>query len=293
MHSDLVEIGWTEAQWNRITTTVIEEAQKARVAAQGLPLSGPEDPTTVAVPPFTLFRQRNRIPPFPPNRRLAVNSDPDLPLTTIAINVQLRTHEIADPDLTAALGMFRRAANQIARVEDALVFNGRILPNLPPFGVGPAITSVCTVSGDGFNPGLFWRPVRFQLRLPPPPRGIQLVPVIQRAVGVLEGSGHQGPFACFLSSELFADAYNPTGNLVLPRDRFLPFLQGPLLRSSAIIAGLGAVVALSGNPVEIVVGSDISVRFLQATPEPRYVFRVSERIALRIKESSAIVVLRR
>ena len=43
--------------------------------------------------------------------------------------------------------------------------------------------------------------------------------------------------------------------------------------------------------MEIVVGSDISVRFIQLTPEPRYLFRVSERVALRVKEWSAVAVL--
>jgi uncharacterized linocin/CFP29 family protein len=77
--------------------------------------------------------------------------------------------------------------------------------------------------------------------------------------------------------------------MVLPRDRILPFLSGPLLRSSAFATNHGAVVALNGNPIELVVASDISVRYLQTTLEPRYVFRVSERVALRVKEADAIV----
>jgi hypothetical protein len=88
----------------------------------------------------------------------------------------------------------------------------------------------------------------------------------------------------------------------MPRDRLLPFLQGPLVRSSAIYdftapflfpfpIAFGVVVALSANPVELVVASDIQVRFLQATEEPRYIFRVSERVALRIKENTAIATL--
>jgi predicted GIY-YIG superfamily endonuclease len=31
MHSDLVELGWTEEHFNRIDAVVTEEAQKARV----------------------------------------------------------------------------------------------------------------------------------------------------------------------------------------------------------------------------------------------------------------------
>jgi hypothetical protein len=66
-----------------------------------------------------------------------------------------------------------------------------------------------------------------------------------------------------------------------------------LLRSSAIGANLGAVMALGGAPIEIVVASDLDVRFLQTTLEPRYVFRVSERVALRLSDPNAIAVLRK
>src|SRR5688572_12184235 len=112
MHNDLLELGWTEEQWNRICSTVSEEAQKARVAAQLLPVVGPEDPTLVAVPPYTLTnpatpgqQQFPKTPPVAPQpaQRLSVDSDPTLNLTTIAINVELRAHEVADPELKAAL----------------------------------------------------------------------------------------------------------------------------------------------------------------------------------------------
>ena len=52
------------------------------------------------------------------------------------------------------------------------------------------------------------------------------------------------------------------------------------------------VVALGGAPVELVVATDMSLQFLQVTNEPRFLFRVREKIALRIKEADAIVTLR-
>ncbi len=79
--------------------------------------------------------------------------------------------------------------------------------------------------------------------------------------------------------------------MILPRDRVVPFLNGPLLRSSTLPADHGAVVALGGSPMEMVVSSELHVRFLQITPEPRFIFRVSERIALRVTDWSAVVVL--
>ena len=302
MHSDLVELGWTEDQWNRIAGVVNEEAQKGRVAAQMLPVTGPADPTTVAIPNFTLSTAPN--PPGVPAGRLEVDSDPTLHLTTISVNVSLHAREAADPELAAALVMFRRAANYVARIEDALVFGGRGSRQLPPF-IG-AIPPVFEVKGSGVTDGLMasytgrgwlrqFTSVSVQLPRPAAPAardvGTQLVNAIIDATIKLDGAGHLGPYACVLAPDLFAAICTPTGSLVLPRDRVLPFLQGPLLRSSLIRQGYGVVVALSGSPVELFVGSDINVRFLQTTLEPRYVFRVAEKVALRIKEDSAIAVL--
>jgi uncharacterized linocin/CFP29 family protein len=305
MDPALENLGWTEDQWNQIVSTVTDEAQRARVAAQLLPVSGPESPDTVAVPNFTLESSQSDPYVFPPNafgrsQRLSVDSDPVLFLTTIAINIQLRTTEMADPELKAALVMFRRAANHIARIEDALVFNGRP-PNAPPvFGL-KGIPKVFSISGGGSAgvPGIF-RPlgtsrkyVNIVRTLAGTARGQPIVNAVVDAIDQLEQSAQLGPYACVLGHELFEDVCDPTANLVLPRDRILPFLQGPLLRSSAVPTNWGAVVALSGNPVEIVVASDIAVNFLQVTPEPRFVFRVSERVAVRIKDGDAIALLRK
>ena len=79
---------------------------------------------------------------------------------------------------------------------------------------------------------------------------------------------------------------------MLPQDRIIPFLGGgSLLRSSTLPANSGVVVALGGAPVELVVATDVSLNFLQVTTDPMFVFRVFEKIVLRIKEPDAIVSL--
>jgi uncharacterized linocin/CFP29 family protein len=286
MHSDLVEVGWSEEQWNLIVTAVTEEAQRARVAAQALPVTGPESPTVVSVPKYRLSTDENNPAP-PPKSRLAVDSEPDLHLTRISVNVYLRTHEAADLELKAALVMFRRAANLIARVEDALVFNGRDDKGAVPYGV--LTPEVIEIGGHGTVEGLF--DVRSAPVKVAGGKGPELVNKIVETITKLEERGQLGPYACILGNDLFAEINNPTDNLVLPRDRVLPFLGGPLLRSSAIRPNLGTVVALSGAPIELVVATDIGVRYLQTSLEPRFVFRVSERVALRIKDEAAVGIL--
>jgi len=51
------------------------------------------------------------------------------------------------------------------------------------------------------------------------------------------------------------------------------------------------LIALGGEPIDLVVGTDISVNFLQVTEDPLFVFRVYEKIVLRIKQPTAILPL--
>ncbi len=88
MNSDLVELGWTDDLWNRICSVVTEEAQKARVGAQVLPVVGPEDASTLAVPHFRTSAEKYGLGA---PERLVVNSDPELYITRIAVNVYLRS----------------------------------------------------------------------------------------------------------------------------------------------------------------------------------------------------------
>lgn len=305
MDPALSNLGWTEDQWNRICSVVSEEAQRARVCAQALPIVGLDDPSAIAIPSFRLTTEPEPYP-FPPPppppapappviERLRVDSDPNLFITTISVNVPLRSHEINDPQLSAALGMFRRAANNIARIEDTLFFEGRTGPTLG--GPGITIPNVYSLSGSGNTEGLFSPALgAIPIPAPPPPpsppvTGDDVFDQIVAAIGLLEKEGQTGPFACLLSGKLFNLICTPVVGLVLPRDRILPFLQGPLLRSGQIANDMGCVIALGGTPTEIVVASDINVRYIQTTAEPRYVFRVSERVAIRIKEPKSIALL--
>jgi uncharacterized linocin/CFP29 family protein len=307
MDPALEQIGWTEEQWNRISTTVTDEAQRARVAAQILPVVGPEDPTVVAIPAYTISYKERQPAAGPPAEHMEVSSDPTLYLTTISVLVEVRLREAADPALSAALTMFRRAANVIARAEDALAFNGRttgpegaiknatVLPPIYAVNHIPAVVPEVT--------GLLAAASTIVPIVPmlPTAGGTQVANAIFQAIGRLDAAGFSGPYGCALDQGAFDAVCTPLPTLVLPRDRILPFLQGgALVRASTIPSrrGLppvvrGAIVALSGSLVELVVATDINVTYLQTTAaiEPRIVFRVSERIALRIKDPGAIAVI--
>jgi hypothetical protein len=95
-----------------------------------------------------------------------------------------------------------------------------------------------------------------------------------------------------LGHELFQAAHDPSTYLVLPRDRFVPFLGGgPLLRSSTLPPDEGLVVSTVDAPIDLVIATDVHVSYLQRTLEPRYALRVSERFTLRVKQPQAIAHL--
>jgi uncharacterized linocin/CFP29 family protein len=299
------QVPWTDEQWARVNTVVQEEAARARVAARFLPLIGP-------LPPDTDFVRRETVlTDSGPPASLRIEDRTTIQLATLQVEVQLRGRQMADPELTSALELFRRAANGIARLEDAVVFNGlvRILIPLPfpgfipipipgPVGVprgGPGPANIWQISAQEPNDGLrdAGRPYPVTIELDGVHDGQSLVSAVSRSIGELEGRGHFGPFALVLDQLLFLVAETPDRHsLVLPQDRIIPFLGGgPMLRCSALDVGSGVVVALGGAPVELVVGKDMSVQFLQITTEPDFVFRVYERIVLRVKEPGAISAL--
>jgi uncharacterized linocin/CFP29 family protein len=303
MDQDSAHLGWSDDQWARANKTIQEEAQKARIAAQFLPTSMVADTTAVAVPDRTLGA--NFLAAQAPNPRLEVNHSPFTFLTSIAVNLALTSQEARDPEQAGALIQLRRAANIIARVEDALIFNGQTGAGIAPPGV-PGVPLVYDVGGGGNQPGLavpgappVYRPrqdiqIRVGIAGAPPIAGNDLATQIIAAIGMLEAAGHNRPFACVLSQDLFTDLHVPSPALVMPRDRVVPVLEGgPLLRSSTLPVGQGVVVALGGSPIEIVVSQELHVRYLQTTTETRHIIRISERVALRVVEWNAIVVVHR
>lgn len=292
MTQNAPQVPWTDDQWARVNQVIQEEARRARVAATFLPLYGP-------LPADTDFVPRDVIsygsPDAPRPRRMAIDDRTTMQLPTLQVKVFLRGAQLADPDMTSALQLFRRAANVLARLEDVVVFRGQ-----PPDKTsGDVLPAIWEVTGAEKSPGLLADakdPLVHQVPKPSQNHdlGDSMVTEVSSYIGKLENKGHFGPFAVVLGQALFTAVQTPNaGSLVLPQDRIIPFLGGgPLLRSSALPEKSGVVVALGGAPVELVVATDMSIGFLQVTTDPWYVFRVYEKVLLRIKEPDAIISFR-
>ena len=122
------------------------------------------------------------------------------------------------PRFTHALLVFRRAANLLARAEDAIVFNG--LPNADPSRAELdqiRVSTLCRVTGGELAPGLVAAGQTELAKPVPPPYGENLVTAVAAAISDLELYGHLGPFACIMGMQAFVAAQTPNdGSLVLP-----------------------------------------------------------------------------
>jgi uncharacterized linocin/CFP29 family protein len=217
-------------------------------------------------------------------------------LPTLQVKVYVRGAQMADPEMTSAVALFRRAANVLARLEDAVVFNGQAGPGQGPASAGADLPPVWEILGGQKSRGLLAPDASERAPVSgasPAALGEALVSAVSDAIGRLEGQGHFGPFAVALDQHFFTAVQTPNReSLVLPQDRIVPFLGGgSLVRSSTLPGNTGVVVALGGAPVELVVATDVSLNFLQVTTDPMFVFRVYEKIVLRIKEPDAIASL--
>lgn len=310
--------GWTDDQWSRVQQAVHDEAQKARVAGRFLPLFGPLPGDVATVPAHLVaLKERDRKKQSQPGqsqaqpnqtdvkKRLAIDDIDVLPLITVAVNVFVTATQHADPELSSALTLFRRAANVIAKIEDAIIFSGEKWDQAAQKVLYAATTTpineVVDISPDPL-PSDLRSLLRTGIKLPntrtlrvdgADKRGQGLVTLVAEGISDLDARGFQGPYALVLSQNLFVDAETPNEkSLVLPSDRIQPLLEGPLLRSTVLPVNEGVLVSLAGNPIEIVVANEIHVRFLQLTTETLHAYRVSEKFVLRIKEPGAVLTLK-
>jgi uncharacterized linocin/CFP29 family protein len=291
------QISWGDAEWSRIRAVVHDEALRSRVAASFLPLYGPLPQGLESVP----VNKMKVVEGLGGPDRLEVDDYTTERLVSVSVNVHLKNHMLADPDLTVAIDLFRRAANIVARVEDAVIFKGMPLPPSPPEedeeAEGKSLPDVYRVSGPTSHPGLLASARRHAVATyhkEDDKRGQAVFDAIVKAVLKAEAQGFHRPFALVLGHALFTDLNRPIPHsMVLPRDAVPPFTEGPLLRSSELPPESGLLISLQGNAVEIVVPSDISVRYLQADLDGGHVFRVSQRFLLRVKDKGAIVAIER
>src|SRR5580704_17744241 len=237
------QVPWTDEQWALVRQAVQKEANRSRVAATFLPLYG----SLAGDADFVKSEKLTNGPTPRPasigdssgagSETMSVDEQKTMPLTTLQVRVILHGAQMADPKLTSALEMFRRASNVLARLEDAIVFRGQKDKDKgPPDEAISGLKAIWTVRGGEESGGLLGdseteavEKTELAKRADPVTRtdaakkteaadrsGQHLVHQVSEKIGNLEGKGHFGPFAVVLGQTLFARAQTASAALILP-----------------------------------------------------------------------------
>jgi uncharacterized linocin/CFP29 family protein len=266
------QVGWTDAQWNRVREEVRREWQRVRVAGSFLPVYGPLPRSTQVVPSEVLGPDGT------------TDDQATAPLLEIALPVRLSRQQVREEDLSSALLQFRRRAAQAGQLEDWYIFNG----TYPPLGI-PRPTS-STGKAEASRAGTDAEAPAYRPNIPfvneliaekwillrgaPAPianpetqiAGLRLrnpgalglmegaeedVPdehqdgspldtkglmrTVVSAMSSLEEKGYVAPYVCVFGRGPFVAAHGPVGaSISYTRDRIEPLVGRELLHASAI-----------------------------------------------------------
>jgi uncharacterized linocin/CFP29 family protein len=259
------QVGWTEAQWNRVRQEVHQAWQRVRVAGSFLPIYGQLPPSTQVVPSEVLKPDGSV-----DDRATATLIEIDLPVT-------LSRQQIWEEDLSSALLEFRRRATQLGQLEDWFIFNGTY-PSIEPKarkkfakqekaghpGYRPSLSHL-NASGPSQRARISGIPkpikglshdhqIEGMRKRNPGSLGLIGAPRVERetsgkrqlnndglmkaivgAINSLEDNGYVPPYVCVFGRRPFEAAFTPIKkSSVLPRDRIEPLIGRELLHASGI-----------------------------------------------------------
>jgi uncharacterized linocin/CFP29 family protein len=283
MNGNLAGLGrdkvWSPEIWEDIDKAVTAEAHQVRIVQKVFPTTLMPNAQSV---PADIFHPENN----------TIEEGQTKPLVEIFSQFALTQSQV-DNESTHHTGqkLARLVAKAIALVEDGALLLGRRVP-LPP---NVKITTLSTAQ-DGLLDEAFQEITVDRLE---PNYPDTIFRAVVQGISELTALGHPGPYALFLETGVFADAYEPSETLVTPADRIVPLLKGGFYSTGALSGvsvspsqRLGLLASLGGEPVTIYVAVDTVTAFTQADPGGILQYRVFERIQHVTRDPRALLRLR-
>jgi uncharacterized linocin/CFP29 family protein len=291
------KLPWKPDIWERASQAVHEERQRTSVARRFLPIYGPLNSGATTIASDTVVVEGGQLSVD----EVATTSLVELFLQFFLTPAQVEREE----ELTTFITLATRAANLLSQAEDIVIFQGQsaIDGNGGPQHALFAERIVRARSGPagrGLVNAASGDPVTVPALDPnqtPPHWGENTAAAFFDAYARLQsgqGSGlaEYGPYAGVLSTAPYADAHAPLATtLSTPSALIKPLVEEGFYGTGTLPASRGLLLSLGGDTMDLVVGVDATIAFLQEDAAGNYVFRLYERIALRIKSDSAIVGL--
>jgi uncharacterized linocin/CFP29 family protein len=269
-------LGWAGDVWQRIEAGVIAAAERAQVASRFIPIIGPL-PDAMTVP-------AESIDPAD----LVIDDAAVRPLAELWVDFALTTPQVeGEEHLGTAATLSTRGATMLSQAEDVLIFQGdKGLTSDQPPGVNHR--------NGASGPGLV-RAAANSIEVEPLAAGSgkygeNAFEAVAKGYSTLQSQGHHGPYALVLHTDVYADSFAPLpDSAVMPAERIRPLVPGGFYGTGTVPRQTGLLLSVSDHTVDLVVGMDPTVAFVQLESDGLHRFRVFERFAVRLKDPSALV----
>lgn len=276
---------WQGTQnWDEIDRAVDDENQ-LKVAARFLPpyplpgaTSAPRSVVNPKTSPILSIQQSDTIPLIEMGIQFA--------LTEAQVDDEVNTH--------TGVTLTHRAGALLDLAEDLVIFQGNI-------GLQDPVFQIVQTDGSDAGTGLVFAPPKDQV-IPVFPVEVDLTDPTQnrygentfgavaRAFALLQKT-HYGRCALVLHTNVYADTYAALPEtLAVPAERIKGLVSDHFYVSSALPPFTGILVAIDGDTMDLVVGQAPLTTFTQVS-NSQYLFRLYERMALRLKDPTAVARL--
>ena len=324
------KIPWSKDVWDRIDQAVATEVMRTRVGARFLP-KRPVPPKTTSVPTDS-YSFSPLTPGTSPILTVDEGATIRLNEYYVEFELTPQQVDQEEGDFkqlghSTAVTLATKAANTLAQAEDLIIFQGQNAITGATLFTG---SYVLLLNGNApTDTGLLNFPVGANapgagpLTVPPAP-AITVVPVpslasqgldvkgviygpntfeaVAQAYSALQAVGQYGPYALVLETVPYADTYAPLpATLTLTADRIKPIVTSGFFGTGTLPPNpppapaapyYGVLVSLGGNTMDLVVGLESLVAFMQEDTNGNFRFRVLQRFALRVKDPTGIIILK-
>jgi uncharacterized linocin/CFP29 family protein len=281
------KLPWREDRWTLLDQAVHDEAMRTRIGRRFIPCVPLADVLTA--PADTVVDD---------DGLLLVNEAAVTPLIELWVEFALTKQQVeAEAELSTTVTLATRAANLLSQGEDLLLFQGQDATKNDPlfltgrvhFRAGPGpdgLTDLQSVDPSQVIPVEFSEAEAGRY-------GENTFAQVALGYATLQDKGHYGPYALVLPTIPYADTYAPLKTtLIMPADRIMPLVENRFYGSGTLPDFVGVLLSLGGNTLDLVVGRDAVIAFVQEDQEGLYRFRVYERFALRDKNREARILLK-
>jgi len=277
---------WSQEIWDRINQAIHDETKRAKVAARFLPLYMSMPHAFIVPADVTNTNQQP----------LTVDETKTTEIVEILVEIALTPQQYQrEPDLMTAVTLATRAANLLSQGEDLLINQGEQ-------GLQNDLFRNNKVSKQSGNPGSGLVgslapeqivPVRPTAIVEGKPKwGENTLAAVAEGYSRLQNEGHYGPYALMLHTDPYADTYAPLPTtLITPAEPIKALVTAGFYGTGTLPPNTGILVSLGGDTMDLVMAVDTKIEFDQNDNRGRYLFRVYERFAFRLKVSNAVIKL--